>query len=127
MSRKILIVDDAAIIRAMIKDTVTAAGWTVVGEADNGQAGIDRYRELRPHAVTLDLVMPQYDGLHAMRGIREFDPQARIVVVSALDQTEILREAFKAGASDFLVKPFDKQILLDTLDRLVPLEEVVTS
>ncbi|RMF95193.1 MAG: response regulator [Planctomycetota bacterium] len=127
MSRKILIVDDAAIIRAMIRDTVTAAGWTVVGEADNGQAGIEKYRELRPHAMTLDLVMPQYDGLHAMRGIREFDPQARIVVVSALDQTEILREAFKAGASDFLVKPFDKQILLDTLDRLVPEEEVVAS
>lgn len=127
MSRTILIVDDAAIIRAMIQDAVVEAGWTVVGEADDGETGIEKYRQLRPDAVTLDLVMPRSDGLYALRGIRELDPQARVVVVSALDQTEVLREAFQAGAADFLVKPFDKQLLLETLDRLVPSEEAPTA
>ncbi len=120
MSRALLVIDDAAIIREMIKDTVASAGWTVAGEAANGQEAIDRYREVRPDAVTLDLVMPQYDGLHALRGIREFDPEARVLVVSALEQKAILQQAFKAGAADFLVKPFDRQILVQSLEQLVP-------
>lgn len=121
MKRTLLVTDDAIIIREMIKDAATAAGWEVVGEAANGQEAVDRYRELRPDACTLDLVMPRYDGLHALRGIVAVDPEARVVVVSALEQKNILKEAFRAGASDFLVKPFDKRALVDTLDKLVPL------
>ncbi|MBX7168801.1 MAG: response regulator [Pirellulales bacterium] len=120
MTRKLLVTDDAMIIREMVKETALAAGWEIAGEAVNGQEAIDLYRELRPDAVTLDMVMPKYDGLHALRGILEFDPEAKIVVVSALEQTAVLKEAFQIGAADFIVKPFDKALLAETLDRIVP-------
>lgn len=120
MARTLLVTDDAVIIRQIIKDTVTTAGWEVVGEASNGQEAIDRYRELRPDAVTLDLVIPDHDGLHALRGIMEFDPEAKVIVVSALEQRGVLKDAFSAGAADFVSKPFDKQTLQATLEQLLP-------
>ena len=120
MARRLLVTDDALIIREIIKDAATAAGWEIVGEAGNGQEAIERYRELRPDAVTLDLVMPEYDGLHALRGIVDLDPDAKVLVVSALEQTTVLKEAFKLGAFDFIVKPFDKKTLVQTLDQMVP-------
>ena len=119
MPGTLLVTDDALIIREMIKDTATAAGWTIVGEATNGQEAIERYRELRPDAMTLDMVMPGFDGLHAIDGIRSFDPAAKIVVVSALDQKEVLQSAFRRGASDFLIKPFDRGVLVATLEQVV--------
>jgi two-component system, chemotaxis family, chemotaxis protein CheY len=119
MSKKLLIIDDALIIRTIIKDTASNAGWDVVGEAANGEQGVQRYRELKPDATTLDLVMPEFDGLHALRGILAHDPQAKVLVVSALDQKNILKEAFHIGAADFVPKPFDKQVLLDTLEQLL--------
>ena len=119
MSKTLLVADDALIIRKMIKDMATAAGWTVVGEAGDGQEAIERYRELRPDAVTLDLVMPEHDGLYALRGIIELDPAAKVLVVSALDQRAVLKDAFKAGAADFVSKPFDKNGLQATLERLL--------
>lgn len=118
MAKRLLVIDDAAIIREIIKDVATAAGWTIVGEASNGRQGVERYQELKPDAVTLDLVMPEYDGLYALRGIIAADPNAKVLVVSALDQKSILKEAFKAGATDFLVKPFDKSVLVDTLEHI---------
>jgi two-component system chemotaxis response regulator CheY len=120
MARTLLVTDDALIIRQIIKDMAASAGWEVVGEAANGQEAIDRYRELRPDAVTLDLVMPEHDGLHALHGIMEFDPEAKVLVVSALEQRGALKDAFKAGAADFVSKPFDKQSLQATLDQLLP-------
>ena len=122
MSRTLLVADDALIIRQIIKDMATKAGWTVVGEAANGQEAIERYRQLRPDAVTLDLVMPEHDGLYALQGIMKFDPQARVLLVSALEQRGVLKDAFKAGAADFLPKPFDKQNLQSTLAQLLPEE-----
>jgi len=119
MAKTLLVTDDALIIREMIKDTASAAGWEIVGEAANGQEAIDRYRELKPRAVTLDLVMPEFDGLHALRGIIDMDADARVVVVSALDQKNVLKETFKIGAADFIVKPFDKNLLVETLEQLV--------
>lgn len=119
MSKRLLVIDDALIIRTIIKDAAKNAGWDVVGEAANGQQGTERYRELRPDAVTLDLVMPEFDGLFALRGILECDPEARVVVVSALDQKSILNEAFHLGAADFVTKPFDRQVLIETLEQLV--------
>ena len=118
MSRTLLVTDDAAIIREMIKDLAGRAGWTVVGEASNGQQAIERYTELKPDAVTLDLVMPEYDGLHALHGIMQINPRAKVVVVSALEQKAILKDAFKAGAADFLVKPFSRQTLVGALENL---------
>ncbi|MFW6114141.1 MAG: response regulator [bacterium] len=118
MTRTLLVTDDAMIIREIIKDMATAAGWDVVGEATNGQEAIDRYRELRPDAVTLDLVMPEHDGLHALHGIMELDPKARVLVVSALEQRGVLKDAFKAGATDFVSKPFHDGSLKESLGQL---------
>ncbi len=118
MPGTLLITDDAMIIREMIKDAVTPAGWSVVGEAANGKQAVERYLDLRPDVVTLDLVMPEFDGLYALRGIRAADPEARILVLSALDQTPVLKEAFALGASDFICKPFDREELLQTLEML---------
>jgi two-component system, chemotaxis family, chemotaxis protein CheY len=126
MKRTLLVTDDAVIIREMIKDLATEAGWSVVGEASNGQEAIDRYAELKPTAVTLDLVMPEYDGLHALRGIVRLDPKAKVVVISALEQKTILKDAFQAGAADFLVKPFNRQTLVGTLEHLAPADAVST-
>ncbi len=120
MPRKLLVVDDALIIRELIKDAAVAAGWTIAGEATDGRMGVERFKELRPDAVTLDLVMPEYDGLYGLRGIMAVDPEAKVVVVSALDQKSVLKEAFKVGAFDFIVKPFDKKGLIKTLNLMVP-------
>lgn len=118
MAKTLLITDDALIIREIIKDVATAAGWEVVGEATNGKDAVERYAQLRPQVCTLDLVMPEYDGLYALQGIRQLNPEAKVVVVSALDQKQVLKDAFRAGASDFLVKPFDKTALVETLNQL---------
>lgn len=115
MAKTLLVTDDAMIIREMIKETAQEAGFEIVGEAVNGQQAIERYDELRPDVMTLDLVMPEYDGLHALRGVLALDPKAKIVVVSALEQKNVLMDAFKLGATDFLVKPFDKNALAATL------------
>ncbi len=125
MKPRVLITDDAAIIRQLIVDTVTEAGWEVVDQATNGQEAVEKYLKHRPDIMTLDLVMPEYDGRHALKNILAADPQARIVVVSALNQTEILREAISLGAAEFVVKPFDPPVLLETLRRVLELELTV--
>ena len=119
MAHTLLVTDDALIIREMIKDAAAGAGWEIVGECCNGQEAVEAYQRLRPDVATMDLVMPEYDGLHGLRGIIALDPQARVVVVSALEQKDVLKEAFRSGAADFIVKPFDRKALVATLDRLV--------
>ena len=118
MNPTLLVTDDSMIIREMIKDVAIAAGWLIVGEAVNGQEAISQYQLLRPMVVTLDLTMPEFDGLYALRGIRELDPAARILVVSAIDQAPIIKEAIDLGAADFIVKPFDPTRLLKAIDLL---------
>ena len=127
MPRTLLVTDDAAIIREIIKDAAISAGWQIVGEATNGREAAERYAELRPDACTLDLVMPKYDGLYALREIIKLDADARVVVVSAIDQKKVLVEALRAGASDFVVKPFDRQVLIETLEQIVPVATAVGS
>lgn len=120
MSKRLLVTDDAVIMREIIKDTAREAGWEIVGEACNGDEAIGRYKELKPDIVTLDLVMPKYDGLHALRGILAYDPDATVIVISALDQKSVLQNAFHHGATDFLVKPFDRTQLLSALETHAP-------
>jgi two-component system chemotaxis response regulator CheY len=108
MAKRVLVVDDALIMRIRIKEIAQDAGWVVAGEADNGEAGLALYRELRPDLTTLDIVMPKMDGVTALRIIREEDPQAKVVMVSAVDQKSKLTECIGLGAIDFIVKPFDK-------------------
>ncbi len=122
MKPRVLVTDDAAIIRQLIVDTVTEAGWQVVDQATNGQEAVEKYMQHRPDIMTLDLVMPEYDGRHALKHILAADPQAKIVVVSALNQAEILREAISLGAAEFVVKPFDPPVLLETLRRVLQME-----
>lgn len=119
MAVRLLVVDDAMIIRELIKEAAADAGFEVVGEAANGQEAIDRYQKLQPDVVTLDLVMPKFDGLHALAGILALDPQAKVIVVSALEQTTILKDAFRKGAADFITKPFDKKLLVATIENVV--------
>lgn len=125
MTKRLLITDDAMIIREMIKDAVKDDQWEIVGEATNGQEAIEKYQELRPTAMTLDLVMPEFDGLHALRGIMEHDSSAKVLIVSALDQTDVLKEALQIGASDFIVKPFERNRLISALAKLAAQHEAV--
>jgi two-component system chemotaxis response regulator CheY len=115
--KTLLIADDAAIIRAKIKEAALGAGWKIVGEARNGKEAVDRYNELRPAVVTCDLVMPEYDGIYALREILALDPNAKVIVVSAIGQKNVLKDAFNVGAADFIVKPFDKATLVKTLEQ----------
>jgi two-component system chemotaxis response regulator CheY len=119
MSKRLLITDDAMIIREMIKDTVEAAGWEVVGQATNGQEAVEMYAELQPDVMTLDMVMPQYDRLYALQNIRKDFPNAQILMVSALDQTEVLKQALTSCATDFIVKHFEKNQLVNALEKIV--------
>jgi two-component system, chemotaxis family, chemotaxis protein CheY len=123
MAKTLLVTDDAAIIRAKVKEAAKSAGWTIVAEARNGKEAVDLYAEHRPSAVTVDLVMPEYDGIYALREILAMDPSAKVIVVSAIGQKNVLKDAFKLGASDFVVKPFDKQTLVRTLEQFAPVEE----
>jgi two-component system chemotaxis response regulator CheY len=115
---RLLIVDDALIMRKMIRDVAREAGWEVVAEGSNGREGVELYRSLRPDLVTLDLVMPEMGGLDALVRIRGDDPDARVVIVTALDQKEMVAEAIGAGALDFIVKPFDRGRMLSLLTKL---------
>lgn len=115
--KRLLVVDDALIMRAMIKDIARQAGWEIAGEATNGRECLDRYRELSPDLVTLDIVMPELDGVGALRQLRQEHPDAAVVMVSAIDQKEKLSECIQLGARDFIVKPFDRDHLRSLFQR----------
>jgi two-component system chemotaxis response regulator CheY len=115
---RLLIVDDAMIMRKMIRDVAVSAGWEVVGEASNGAEAVALYALLRPDLVTMDLVMPVMDGNEALRQIRAGDPGARVVVVTALDQKQTLMESIRDGAIDFIVKPFDRERIVNLLGKV---------
>ena len=125
MAKTLLIADDAAIIRAKIKEAALGAGWTIVAEARNGKEAVDRFAQFRPAVMTVDLVMPEYDGIYALREILALDPNAKVVVVSAIGQKNVLKDAFQIGAADFIVKPFEKQMLIKTLEQFAPCEAPV--
>ena len=108
MAKRVLVVDDALIMRMRIKEIAKEAGWEIAGEAGNGEEAVLRYKELRPDLVTLDIVMPKMDGVSALRQLRQEYPEARVVMVSAIDQKEKLTECIRLGVVDFIVKPFDK-------------------
>ena len=114
---RLLIIDDATIMRMRIAGIAREAGWEVVAEATNGREGVARYGECRPDLVTLDIVMPELDGVETLRELRTTDAAARVVMVSAVDQRAKLRECFALGAIDFVVKPFDKQRLLSLFEK----------
>ena len=114
---RVLIVDDAAFLRKMLSDALTGGGHDVVGEAGNGVEAVERFQELRPDLTTLDITMPEKDGIQALKEILSFDPAARVVMCSALGQESKVLEAIKAGAKDFVVKPFQPDRVLDAIGK----------
>ncbi|MFD1360349.1 response regulator [Lentibacillus salinarum] len=113
MGQRILIVDDAAFMRMMIKDILDKNDFEVVGEAQDGQQAVDQYKELRPDLVTLDITMPEKDGLTALKEIREIDPDANVIMCSAMGQQAMVIDAIQAGAKDFIVKPFQADRVIE--------------
>ena len=111
-AKRLLIVDDALIMRKRIREIAELAGWEIAGEAADGEEALTLYAKEKPDLVTLDIVMPNLDGVSALKRIVEYDPAARVVMVSAVNQKTKLVECVQAGALDFIVKPFDKSTLL---------------
>ncbi len=105
----ILIVDDAMFLRAALKNILEKNGYEVVGEASDGHEAIEKYKELSPDLVTMDITMPGKNGIDATREIIEFDPNAKIIMCSAMGRSDFITEAIKAGAKDFITKPFDEK------------------
>jgi two-component system chemotaxis response regulator CheY len=116
--KRLLVVDDALFMRKLIRGVAAEAGWDVVGEAGNGAEAVMLYQQHQPDLVTMDLVMPVMGGLEALRQIRALDPQAKVVVVTALDQKQALMDSIRDGAIDFIVKPFERQRVLNLLAKL---------
>lgn len=114
---KILVVDDAAFMRMMIKDILVKNGYDVVGEASNGAEAVVRFRELVPDLVTMDITMPEMDGITALKEIKKTHPQARVIMCSAMGQQAMVLEAIQAGARDFVVKPFQADRVLDAVKK----------
>lgn len=123
MSHAVLIVDDADFMRDILREIVQDLGWNVAGEAADGAQAVALYRQQRPDLVLLDITMPGMDGNEALKAILAFDPEARVVMITALGQKEQVLAAIKLGARDFVIKPFDTERVAATLTRLLGLPE----
>ncbi len=119
---KVLIVDDALFMRRLLSDILKKEGIEVCGEAENGKEAIDKFQQLRPELVTMDIVMPkmdEIDGVAAVREIMKIDPQAKIIMVSAMGQHSLVVEAIQAGAKDFVTKPFQPSRVIEAIKRVL--------
>ncbi len=116
---RVLIVDDAAFMRMMLKDILTKNGFEVVGEAVNGEDAVEKYKELQPDIVTMDITMPEMDGITAVKQIRAISPQAKIIMCSAMGQQPMVLEAIQSGAKDFIVKPFQADRVIESISKVV--------
>lgn len=119
MTKNILICDDAAFMRMMIKDILTKNGYTVVGEAENGAKAVEKYAELKPDLVLMDITMPEMDGIQALKKIKEADPSATVIMCSAMGQQAMVIESIQSGAKDFIVKPFQADRVLEAVRKVV--------
>ena len=116
---KVLITDDAAFMRMMLKDILTKGGYEIVGEAVNGNEAVDKYNEFKPDLVTMDITMPLCDGITALKQIMASDPSAKVVMCSAMGQQAMVIESIQAGAKDFIVKPFQGPRVLEAVKKLI--------
>ncbi|AVQ99054.1 chemotaxis protein CheY [Oceanobacillus picturae] len=117
MGQRILIVDDAAFMRMMIKDILTKNGFDVVGEAQDGVQAVEKYNELEPDLVTMDITMPEKDGITALKEIKAKHPSAKIIMCSAMGQQAMVIDAIQAGAKDFIVKPFQSDRVIEAIQK----------
>ena len=116
---KILIVDDAAFMRMMIKDILTKNGYEVVAEAANGVEAVELYKSHQPDLVTMDITVPEMDGIEAVKQIKAVNPAAKVIMCSAMGQQSMVMDAIKAGANDFIVKPFQADRVLEAVKKIV--------
>jgi len=116
---KVLITDDAAFMRMMLKDILTKGGYEIVGEAVNGNEAIEKYNQFKPDLVTMDITMPICDGITALKQIMASDPTAKVVMCSAMGQQAMVIESIQSGAKDFIVKPFQPQRVLEAVKKLI--------
>lgn len=117
MATKVLIVDDAAFMRMMLKDILSKNGYEIAGEAENGKIAVDKFKEIHPDLVTMDITMPEMDGISAVKKIKEIDANARVVMCSAMGQQAMVIDAIQAGARDFIVKPFQPDRVLEAVQK----------
>ena len=119
MAKNILIVDDAAFMRMMIKDILTKNGYNVAGEAENGLKAIEKFNELQPDLVLMDITMPEMDGIAALKQIKAANASALVIMCSAMGQQAMVIESIQAGAKDFIVKPFQAERVLEAVKKVV--------
>lgn len=119
MAKNILICDDAAFMRMMIKDILTKNGYNIAGEAENGANAVEKYNELKPDLVLMDITMPEMDGIQALKKIKETDPNASVIMCSAMGQQAMVIESIQSGAKDFIVKPFQADRVLEAVQKVV--------
>ncbi|AJS59159.1 MULTISPECIES: response regulator [Paenibacillus] len=117
MANRILIVDDAAFMRMMIRDILTKNGFEVVGEAQDGAQAIEKFKEVRPDLITMDITMPEMDGIAALKEIKKIDPSAKVIMCSAMGQQAMVIDAIQAGAKDFIVKPFQSDRVVEAINK----------
>lgn len=118
MAKRILITDDALFMRVTLKNILTSNGYEVVGEASNGVEAVELYKQLKPDAVTMDITMPEMDGIQALKQIKAVDPGARVVMCTAMGQKNMVVEAIQAGAKDFIVKPFQPERVIEAMNKV---------
>ena len=119
MGKTVLIVDDAAFMRMMIRDILTKNGYEVVGEAENGGRAIEKYKELLPDLVIMDITMPEVNGIEAVREIRKLNPDSQMIMCSAMGQQAMVIESIQAGARDFIVKPFQAERVIEAVKKVL--------
>ena len=119
MAKNILVVDDAAFMRMMIKDILTKNGYNVAGEAENGAKALEKYNEVKPDLVLMDITMPEVDGIQALKNIKAADPNAKVIMCSAMGQQAMVIESIQSGARDFIVKPFQPERVLEAVKKAV--------
>ena len=115
----VMICDDAAFMRMMIKDILTKNGYEIAAEAENGQKAVERYPDAKPDLVLMDITMPEMDGIQALKKIKEIDPNANVIMCSAMGQQAMVIEAIQSGAKDFIVKPFQAERVLEAVKKVV--------
>ena len=119
LAKRILIVDDAAFMRMMIREILSKSGYEIIGEAADGVQAVQKYKESKPDLVTMDITMPEMDGIQALREIRQFDSSATVIMCSAMGQQAMVIDAIQAGARDFIVKPFQADRVIEAIRKCV--------
>lgn len=117
--KRVMVVDDAMFMRASLKMMLEKNGFEIAAEAENGAIAVQKYKEIKPDFVTMDITMPEMDGLQALKLIKQFDANAKVIVVSAMGQEPVVKEAILSGAKSFIVKPFKEDFVLKTLNSIV--------